>query len=329
MQTGLWFNTQTKESKVELSRLIQYLRTEGIRTFYYGPFTYNVINELGYHIKQYLDNSKSVRDKVFYAFVELCENIGSYAVTYEVVGNKRVGTGLVALGEDQNGYCIQAINYATPQQQKELQQRLAQVKNMSRRELRAYKNELRQQAIQNHHPSGNIGLIEILLRLDKKVDFQWIDAGENLVLFIVKAYIDKKEDSGPKMDDLVVKGEKGTYLTPDVYFSAQTGVCEIKGESYQEDTFEFYNTLINWIDTYIHEVKKPITFNLKLTYFNTSSSRALQEIFLLLKEYQEQGGEVTINWYYLLHDESMLEEAEDFQLSTGMKFNIISVEKFD
>jgi hypothetical protein len=329
MPTGLWFNMQINESKVELNQLIQHLRMDGIRTIYYGPFTYNVINELGYHIKQYLDKSKSVRDKAFYAFVELCENIGNHAATYEVVGKKRIGTGLMALSDTEQSYCIQTVNYVTVQQQQQLQQRLAKVTGMDRRELRAYKNDLRQQAIQNTHRSGNIGLIEVLLRLNQKVDFHWIETSENLVLFVVKAYIDKKDDSGTKMDDLVIKGEKGTYLTPDVYFSAQTGVCEIKGESYQEDTFEFYNTLINWIDAYIHEVKKPLTLNLKLTYFNTSSSRALQEIFLLLKEYQEQGGEVTINWYYLMHDESMLEEAEDFQLSTGLKFNVISIEKLD
>lgn len=125
------------------------------------------------------------------------------------------------------------------------------------------------------------------------------------------------------MDDLVIKGEKKTYFTPDVNFSASTGICEILGESYQEETFEFFNRLIAWIDEFIMKVKKPITMNFKLTYFNTSSARAIQEMIILLKKYQEQGGQVTINWYYQDEEDSTYEEAEDMQTQTKIQFNMI------
>jgi hypothetical protein len=125
------------------------------------------------------------------------------------------------------------------------------------------------------------------------------------------------------MNDLIIKGEKKTYFTPDVNFSASTGICEIAGESYQEETFEFFNRLIAWIDEFIMKVRKPITMNFKLTYFNTSSARAIQEMIMLLKKYQEQGGVVTINWYYQDEEDSTYEEAEDMQAQTKLKFNMI------
>jgi len=125
------------------------------------------------------------------------------------------------------------------------------------------------------------------------------------------------------MNDLVIKGEKKTYFTPDVNFSATTGICEIAGESYQEETFEFFNRLIAWIDEFIMKVRKPITMNFKLTYFNTSSARAIQEMVMLLKKYQEQGGVVTINWYYQDEEDSTYEEAEDMQAQTKLQFNMI------
>jgi hypothetical protein len=125
------------------------------------------------------------------------------------------------------------------------------------------------------------------------------------------------------MNDLIIKGEKKTYFTPDVNFSASTGICEIAGESYQEETFEFFNRLIAWIDEFIMKVRKPITMNFKLTYFNTSSARAIQEMVMLLKKYQEQGGVVTINWYYQDEEDSTYEEAEDMQAQTKLKFNMI------
>lgn len=125
------------------------------------------------------------------------------------------------------------------------------------------------------------------------------------------------------MNDLIIKGEKKTYFTPDVNFSANTGICEIAGESYQEETFEFFNRLIAWIDEFIMKVRKPITMNFNLTYFNTSSARAIQEMIILLKKYKEQGGQVVINWYYQDEEDSTYEEAEDMQAQTKMQFNMI------
>lgn len=314
-------------NKVDVAQLMASLHIENSHLLYAGPFSYNLINELGYHIKNYLTPQKQVRDKVFYVFVELCENVCRYSAVSQQVAGKQIGLGAVCISEADKYFVVQTINPVEEAERQLLEARTRELLQLSRRQLRQLKSKLRQQAVEQKHPGGNIGLVEVALRLNKQLKFDWIDLSGQLVLFRVKAYIHKQEQGSMRMEDLIIKGDKGTYLTPDVYFSAETGVCEIQGESYQEDTFEFYNTLIHWLETYIQEIKKPIVLNLRLTYFNTSSSRALQEIFLLLKDYQAQGGQVTINWYYQVHDESMLEEAEDFQLSTGMQFNIISVDE--
>jgi hypothetical protein len=128
------------------------------------------------------------------------------------------------------------------------------------------------------------------------------------------------------MKDLVIKGQKKTYLTPDVSFSAETGICEIAGESYQEESFEFYKTLMNWVEEYTKKIKKSITFNFKLTYFNTSSSRAILELLYILKRYEVAGGTVTLNWYYNDPEDSIYEEAEDFQTQSKLHFNMIFYE---
>ncbi len=129
------------------------------------------------------------------------------------------------------------------------------------------------------------------------------------------------------MEDLIIEGEKGTYLSPDVHFSAETGICEIKGESYQEETFEFFNKLSAWLSEYTEKVKRPIVFNFKLSYFNTSSSRAILDMLAILKKYKKAGGQVEVNWYYLESDDNMLEEAEDFQADSELAFNIIPIKE--
>jgi hypothetical protein len=131
------------------------------------------------------------------------------------------------------------------------------------------------------------------------------------------------------MENLEIKGESGVYFIPEVKLNASTGQCEISGESYLEDTDEFYNNIISWLETFTAEVKKPLNFIFKLTYFNTSSSRSILNVLRVLKKYEDQGGKVTVNWYYPEDDDSIAEEAEDYMKDTGLKINMFAFEPED
>ncbi len=125
------------------------------------------------------------------------------------------------------------------------------------------------------------------------------------------------------MQNLEINGSHGEYEVPTVFFNAETGICELQGESYLEKTAEFYDRLLAWLDNYITEMNKPITFNFRLTYFNTSSSKRILYILLKLKEYEDNGGEVTTNWYYDEDDTDMEEEVEDFRIISNLEINAI------
>ena len=126
------------------------------------------------------------------------------------------------------------------------------------------------------------------------------------------------------MKDLKVKGEKGTFFIPNVFFCGETGVCELDGESYLEDTFTFYQPLINWVKEYT-ATQKPLTLNVGLTYFNTASSRSILHLLQALKEYEEKGGTVAVNWSIKDWDEDMQQEVEDFSLDAALPISIVQV----
>ncbi|MCS6821121.1 MAG: DUF1987 domain-containing protein [Microscillaceae bacterium] len=128
------------------------------------------------------------------------------------------------------------------------------------------------------------------------------------------------------MEDLEIKGESGVYFIPNVKLNAQTGICEISGESYLEDTDEFYSNIIKWIEQYTQEVRKPLVFNFKLTYFNTSSSRSILDVLRALKKYEKEGGQVEVNWYYPEDDDGIAEEAEDYMKDTGLDIKMYPFE---
>ena len=132
------------------------------------------------------------------------------------------------------------------------------------------------------------------------------------------------------MENLYIEGSKGIYFIPTVKFNADTGYCLLEGESYLEETIKFYTPLIQWLKKYFTEVGKPLVFDFKLTYFNTSSSKCIVDILKLLKEYQDKGFDITVNWYYddSVEDvEEELEEVEDFMLETQLHINIIPFSK--
>lgn len=126
------------------------------------------------------------------------------------------------------------------------------------------------------------------------------------------------------MEDIVIKGSHKDYFIPSVNFNSQTGICELGGESFLEDTVEFYNPIISWLTEFTEKVKKPLAFIIKLTYFNTSTSRCILDILNVLKDYEEAGGEVVINWHYDENDIDMEEDIEDYMIDTGLDINLIA-----
>ncbi len=110
---------------------------------------------------------------------------------------------------------------------------------------------------------------------------------------------------------------------PSVSFNADSGVCEISGESYMEEAYKFYLPLINWIKEFIGKERRKVTLNIKLIYFNTSTTKCLLDIFEILKRYnKEDDGEAEINWFFDPDDPDMIEEVKDFEREADVEINI-------
>lgn len=117
---------------------------------------------------------------------------------------------------------------------------------------------------------------------------------------------------------------KAANFIPEINFIAESGELSISGESYHEYTQEFYQPVFEWLRNYLATPGRTITFNFKMYYYNTSSSRRFLEIFDMLEDYQNNhNGTMIINWYYKENDLDMLESGEEYAEDTGLKFNLI------
>ena len=124
------------------------------------------------------------------------------------------------------------------------------------------------------------------------------------------------------MKNLEINKDDGEQFKPDVSLDANTGLCEISGESFLEESTRFYTPITDWVTEFI-KTKKPIRFNFKLNYVNTSSSKHILQILRILKEYVDNGGDVEANWYVENGDTDTEEDVEDYSIITGLKIGII------
>ena len=121
------------------------------------------------------------------------------------------------------------------------------------------------------------------------------------------------------MKSLIIEG---TPKTPTIRFDSKEGLFEIKGRSIPENSVEFYKPLIDWLESYKDEPLPKTTVQIRLEYFNTSSSKCILEVFKKLEAIHKAKHEVEVNWYYEEDDEDMLEAGEDYEAIIKVPFKM-------
>lgn len=115
------------------------------------------------------------------------------------------------------------------------------------------------------------------------------------------------EKIGSKMENLYI--EKTQY-TPKIDFKT-TGELVIEGKSYPENTFEFYQPVVEWVENYFNAPQPKTTLSMEIIYFNSSSSKLFFDLLDIFEENKEKS-EITIFWIYDQENESAKEAGEDF-----------------
>jgi hypothetical protein len=106
-----------------------------------------------------------------------------------------------------------------------------------------------------------------------------------------------------------------TKSTPKVELNSITNKHYFIGESYPENTKDFYAPIMIWLKEYLSELPSDIEaeFNFEIIYFNSSSSKALMDIFYLIDDYvADEEKSLSINWLYIEENEAAEEYGEEF-----------------
>ena len=104
---------------------------------------------------------------------------------------------------------------------------------------------------------------------------------------------------------------EATKYTPEINLDID-GTISLVGKSYPENTFEFYEPMMSWLEKYFEENPAETTVvNMEIIYFNSSSSKLFFDFFDLLEE-NSKNNTIEINWIYDEENESAEEAGEDF-----------------
>ncbi|WP_348981153.1 DUF1987 domain-containing protein [Azospirillum sp. TSH100] len=112
------------------------------------------------------------------------------------------------------------------------------------------------------------------------------------------------------MDSLIIPA---TGRTPGVSFDFAGGHLRMTGESYPDDVAGFFGPVFEALRAFLDRPDGgPIRFDMELLYFNSSSAKALMNIFQMLETVARGGRPVTLTWCVEENDDSMRELGDDF-----------------
>ncbi len=103
-----------------------------------------------------------------------------------------------------------------------------------------------------------------------------------------------------------------TKATPEVAFTPASGLLTISGESYPENAAAFYAPIYQAVQKHLEETNSPLQVRLSFTYFNSSSSKALMNLFDLLESTAQQDRDISVEWLYHPENETVYECGEEF-----------------
>ena len=118
---------------------------------------------------------------------------------------------------------------------------------------------------------------------------------------------------------------QGTEDTPGVKLDYSAGEFVFSGRSLPEDVNTFYQPVFDWLNKFSEKPLPDSSFDFRLEYFNTASSKILLDVFMKLEDIRNRHNcDLKIKWYFMEHDEDMLEAGEEYKDLVEVPFELIA-----
>lgn len=114
--------------------------------------------------------------------------------------------------------------------------------------------------------------------------------------------------------------------TPRIVFDGSRHLLSISGESYPENSFEFYAPVVVWLKEYLAQ-EDTLYLEINVSYLNSSSTKCMLDLLDLLEEAHGRGAAISLTWLYDRENPRSLDLAREFQEEVTLPFTIQSYEE--
>ncbi|MBX2980672.1 MAG: DUF1987 domain-containing protein [Flavobacteriales bacterium] len=105
-----------------------------------------------------------------------------------------------------------------------------------------------------------------------------------------------------------------TERTPRIVLRHALGTISIQGCSIPENADRFFGPVLDQVELYMQRPAPATVARIELSYFNTSTSKYLLDLFKLLEDLHASGRSlVSMEWQHAANDLDMQEVGEDFK----------------
>lgn len=116
-----------------------------------------------------------------------------------------------------------------------------------------------------------------------------------------------------------------TSSSPLIRFDPTTATLLMAGESYPENSFEFYEPLLAWLKEALTSLDA-LRVEISISYMNSSSTKCVLDLLDIMEEAFGRGVIVSVLWRYSPENPRALDLAEEFQEEVTFDFSIVPSE---
>src|SRR3954467_2539253 len=93
--------------------------------------------------------------------------------------------------------------------------------------------------------------------------------------------------------------------TPAVILDKESGKLEIRGYSFPDEAYEFYNEIVSWFKEYEKDPNETTKMVFDFKYVNSTSAKYINDILKKLDAVNAAGKKVSIEWLFDEDDEDI------------------------
>jgi hypothetical protein len=109
---------------------------------------------------------------------------------------------------------------------------------------------------------------------------------------------------------------------PSIQVKDRLKKIEISGFSRMTNPAEYYDQIIQLLESTYNQFKKTLIIDFRFEYINTASTKWIYQMLVSLQTLIRNEGLIEINWYYEEDDETIQETGEIFRSTLKIPFHL-------